>query len=133
MTGEDEKRIRNEAREVEERQGLPECPHDCYRPGDCDGSCTHPKPKRETTREQYINAVDKLIGAPLVKPDGLIGKRVRHKHRPGVYGTVRNVHARPGTFRLVIEWDNEYGLTTGQYPHNVVFVVKATTRERLNK
>lgn len=20
------------------------CPHDCYRPGDCDGSCTHPAP-----------------------------------------------------------------------------------------
>ncbi len=20
------------------------CPHDCYRPGDCDGSCTHPDP-----------------------------------------------------------------------------------------
>lgn len=20
-----------------------DCPHDCYRPGDCDGSCTHPE------------------------------------------------------------------------------------------
>lgn len=25
-----------------------DCPHDCYRPGDCDGSCTHPEPKALT-------------------------------------------------------------------------------------
>lgn len=23
---------------------MTDCPHDCYRPGDCDGSCAHPYP-----------------------------------------------------------------------------------------
>lgn len=31
-----------EAWMVVAQEAMPICPHDCYRPGDCDGSCTHP-------------------------------------------------------------------------------------------
>lgn len=34
---------------VEREFSIPVCPHDCYRPGDCDGSCTHPEPTAQAT------------------------------------------------------------------------------------
>ncbi len=39
-----------EAWMVVAQEAMPVCPHDCYRPGDCDGSCTHPEPSDASTR-----------------------------------------------------------------------------------
>lgn len=32
------------------------CPHDCYRPGECDGSCTHPAPRLLSQLKDTTNA-----------------------------------------------------------------------------
>jgi len=29
------------------QEAMPVCPHNCYYPGDCDGSCTHPAPVQQ--------------------------------------------------------------------------------------
>ena len=36
-----------EAWMVVARDAMPDCAHDCHRPGDCDGSCTHPAPVQQ--------------------------------------------------------------------------------------
>lgn len=38
-----------------------ECPHDCYKPDDCDGSCTHPRPvvaPQQQSRKATTNGPD---------------------------------------------------------------------------
>ncbi len=67
---------------VTEHVLMEDCPHDCCRPGDCDGSCTHPDPGLSNSTERELRALLEEIKS---SARDLLATTTEERHEPSIW------------------------------------------------